>query len=91
MSYVSVRSEPEEPVEGQGFQVVGPVSQMYSKYFLVRTSDEEGEPVALDIQATPSLIANFLARPPSARQFKTWEFDVGASDAEVREYPGERC
>jgi hypothetical protein len=83
LKYVSLRSEPEEPVEGQGFQIVGPVSHMYSKYFLVRTSNEQGSPVALDIQATPSLIAKFLARPPSARQFKTLELDVRASDADM--------
>ena len=82
--YVSIVSAPAEPVENQGFQIIGPLSHMYSKYLEVRTTDDQGEPSALDIQATPSLIASFLSPHPKDRQFKTWQLEVRASDAEVR-------
>ncbi len=76
ISYVSLYSEPEEPVEGQGFQIIGPLSYLFSRYFMVHTINNNRKPTALDIEATPSLIADFLARAPRDRQFPTWQFNM---------------
>lgn len=83
VEYVSIHSGADEPVEGQGFQIVGELSHLYSKYFMVRTSNEDGESAALDIEATPSMIAKYRLRDPKDRQFRTWQLEVRASEAEV--------
>jgi len=68
---------PEEPVAGQGFEVVGQLSSMYSAMYMLATQTEAGEVLGLRHDVTPGMLTNLIPadyfdRP--GRILRLWKF-----------------
>jgi len=58
---LSYRFEPAEPVEApQGFEIVGPLSSLYSALYNLMTLDEDGEVTSLRRSAKPGILRDLI-------------------------------
>lgn len=65
-------STPEEPTPGQGFEIVGAVSSLYSQHYNSLTLDE-GRVLRLNVQ-DPTVLAPVIPRELEKKQLPLWRF-----------------
>ncbi|HSH62481.1 MAG TPA: hypothetical protein VK988_23080 [Acidimicrobiales bacterium] len=73
---VSVVCEPEEPTHGQGFEIVGKLSSMYTRWFYAATSDPDGGVSALDTSVEPGVLPALLPADFSSPRLPLWRFTL---------------
>lgn len=73
---VSFVCEPEEPTPEQGFEIVGSLSSMYTRWFDLVTRDEDGSVASLEMRAEPGVLPSLLPANFSSPRLPLWRFTL---------------
>lgn len=79
---VSFICEPEETTPGQGFEIVGKLSSMYTRWFDATTSDDKGAVSALQMPVEPGVLPALLPADFSSPRLPLWRFTLVAQPVE---------
>lgn len=73
---VSFVCEPEQPTPGQGFEIVGRLSSMYTRWFDAATRDEKGDVASLEMHVEPGVLPSLLPADFSSPRLSLWRFTL---------------
>lgn len=73
---VSFICEPEERTPGQGFEIVGKLSSMYTRWFDTATRDGDGRVSALQMAVEPGILPALLPADFASPRLPLWRFTL---------------
>src|SRR5205823_3413898 len=77
---VTFEATPEEPVEGQEFQFVGSMSELFSSYFNAATLGEDSGVRALGTTSKPNSLGALLPETYTSKRLPLWRFRQTPAD-----------
>jgi len=75
---ISFVCEPDETTPGQGFEIVGKLSSMYTRWFDIATRDNQGKTSALQMPVQPGVLPALLPANFRSPRLPLWRFTITA-------------